>query len=182
MDKKEFRKKMKSVRSAVSDRPHITKKLASSLLSLDDIMKAQTIFCYISFRDEPGTHEIIRALIDMGKTVCVPRTYDDGTMEAVKIDSFEGLRRGGLGVLEPDSGDIVEKSNIDVVIMPGLCYDKMGFRLGYGKGYYDRYLTDFQGLKIGLCFDECMVDDVLREPHDVAADMVITQSRVLHTV
>lgn len=180
MDKNTLRLKMKAVRKSIPDMEGVTKKICAGILSLDEIKRAETVFCYVSFGTEVGTHGLINALIGENKRVCVPKTYKDGNMVAVKIDSLSHLERSAFGVLEPSDGKIVEKVSVDIVIIPALCYDKLGYRLGYGKGFYDRYLKDYGGVKIGICPDECIVQSVYPERHDVCADIIVTQTGVFY--
>ncbi len=84
------------------------------------------------------------------------------------------FERGVYDILEP-TGNIID---VEVILVPGLCYDLKGYRIGYGKGYYDQYLTD-QHLKIGVCFDFQVVDEVYSESHDVRLDYVVTDKRIL---
>ena len=137
------------------------------------------VFCYVSFGTEVHTHELILELLALGKRVCVPKTYDNGIMDAVEITSLSGLSENRFGTLEPIFGKIVEKDFIDIVIIPALCYDKVGYRLGYGKGYYDRYLDGYNGRKIGICPSLCVVSDALPSSHDIKADMIITENGII---
>ena len=159
---------------------NISRAIKRKVLSLSETENAKTVFCYVSFGTEAATHELIHSLLHEGKRVCVPKTYQSGRMDAVEIDGLGRLKQGSLGVMEPEDGKIVEKSDIDIVIIPALCYDKLGYRLGYGKGFYDRYLEDFRGIKLGICPDECLVSDVHHDAHDVKADIIVTQSEVFY--
>ncbi|MBR2742101.1 MAG: 5-formyltetrahydrofolate cyclo-ligase [Clostridia bacterium] len=171
---------MKKRRAEIRGMDNISRAIKRRVLALSEMQGANTVFCYVSFGTETATHELIRSLIHEGKSVCVPKTHQSGLMDAVLIDGLSELKPGDFTALEPEDGKIVEKTDIDIVIIPALCYDKLGYRLGYGKGFYDRYLEDFNGLKVGLCPDECLVPDAYHDAHDVKADIIVTQSEVIY--
>ncbi len=178
MDKKTLRTKMKKRRAEIRGLDNISRAIKRRVLSLPEMTEAKTVFCYVSFGTEVSTHELINSLIHEGKRVCVPKTYQSGRMDAIETDSLSGMTKSDFGTMEPEDGKIVEKTDIDIVIIPALCYDKQGYRLGYGKGFYDRYLQDFRGVKLGICPDECLVADAHHDAHDIKADIIITQSGV----
>lgn len=88
------------------------------------------------------------------------------------------FKRAALGVLEPVDAKRVDKTSLDALIIPGLVFDDALYRLGYGKGYYDAYLKDYEGLKIGVCFEKFRIEALPNKPHDVPMDYVITDNQV----
>ena len=144
------------------------------LLALEAFKSAKTVFCYVSVGDEVSTRSFLEAAIRLEKTVCVPRCLSGNTMEAVAAC--------GLDVLECDyyqipsvkgEGRIVPASEIDFAVLPCLCADTRGYRIGHGKGYYDRFLAEYQGVSAVLCRKELLVKEIPAEPHDQKADIVI---------
>ena len=160
--------------AAVRDRisPDITERLTAALEYRD----AKTIFCYVGRKNEIDTSLIIeRALADK-KTVAVPLCGKNGVMTARKIDGMECLRKGRFGVLEPDAdSETVSPLDIDIAVIPSLVCDRRGRRVGFGGGYYDRYLNKSRIKKIILCPADMYVKKVPREPFDIRGDMVITE-------
>jgi 5-formyltetrahydrofolate cyclo-ligase len=140
---------------------------------------AKTILLYASFGSEVMTDYLLEGLILDKKAVVFPKC-DPKTNEIlpIKINSKKDLSVGCFGILEP-SGAIFPKDEIDIVVVPAICFDKLGHRLGYGKGYYDRFLKEFKGLKIGFCYLDMIQDQLPIERHDINVDMVICESGVL---
>jgi len=156
---------MKTLDKSDDPSPYIT--------ALDEYKNAETIFTYVSVGAEADTRLFIRRAICDGKTVCVPKCYERGKMEAIKIASLDELTLGRYGIPEPQSGETVPFSDIDFAVIPCLCADPCGNRLGHGAGYYDRFMADFHGFSLILCRKELKVDLVPVEAHDIPADKVI---------
>ena len=138
-----------------------------------EFIKSKTVFCYVSAKGEAGTHDLIRELSEK-KEVVVPRCIDkEGNMISVKINSFDELKEGFFGILEPVNTVEFPKDKIDFAIVPALAFDKEGYRLGYGKGYYDRFLSDINPFKLGVCAKEFYLDSLPHDEHDVKMDSVL---------
>jgi len=138
-------------------------------------LQAECIFCYLAYGTETKTDKIIEEILRLGKTLVVPKCTDEnGTMIAVRINSTEELKVGMYGIKEPASDTSFDKEKIDLAIVPGLAFDKKGFRLGYGKGYYDRFLSG-SGIKtIGICRKELLLETIPKDKTDIAVNKVIT--------
>lgn len=146
----------------------------ADIMHIEGFKSAEVIFCYVSFGSEIETSLLIDELLVIGKTVAVPRCDDlSGNMSAVVIDSQSELRPGSFGIPEPQ-GTPLDKGLIDAVIVPGASFDKSGYRLGYGKGYYDRFLTDISPLTVGVCHRELLADALPHFGHDIKIDHVIS--------
>jgi len=143
--------------------------------------EAQTIFCYISVGSEVDTLSIIEDMLASGKTVCAPRCEDKGVMHAQVLTSLSELEDGVMGIPEPpENCTRIEPTDLDLVIAPCLACDTSGYRIGYGGGYYDRYLASVdQATTIALCRETLLHEHLLREAHDVPVDFVITDERVI---
>jgi len=121
--------------------------LTQCLLELPAFQEAKTLATYLSF-----DHEVSQAALQLGKRVCVPRTYPQGRMEFVEYDP-DILEKTRFGLLEPnEKGKLVDKSEIDLIHVPGLVFQSKGYRIGYGGGYYDRYLADFAGKTVSTIY------------------------------
>lgn len=157
----------------------ICEKVTASLLYKD----ADSLLIYVSSDIEVDTKDIIQFSLEKGKAVFVPRCVG-GTneMHFYRIRSFDDLECGCFGILEPK--EYCEKytgSNNALCITPALAYDREGFRLGFGKGFYDRFLSGFNGRKFGICYDGFILDNVFRDSFDVPVDMIITENREIIT-
>lgn len=184
-NKNEMRKKYISFRDNISldSLQEKSKLIAKKLNGLDCVRGAETLMCYVSFGSEVYTHDIINTWLSQGKQVCVPRVVKTKgkSMEAVKINSLEELEPGTYGVLEPNAGEnnIISPDLIDVVIVPGCAFDLHRNRMGYGAGYYDRFLKLISSncLKIGVAFDFQIMDEIPCDEHDIPMDIIITETR-----
>ena len=146
------------------------------VIALPEYQQAQTIFCYVSRESEVSTISILQDALKKGKTVAIPKCIDKGVMEGFQITSLSDLKPGKYGILEPSkTSPQIEAKTVDLCIVPCLSCSTDGKRLGYGGGYYDRYLKKGEFTKIALCRSQLMLEDIPVEPHDVKMDKVITE-------
>ena len=186
MRKDQLRQHIKSMR-VLED---TDEKIECSVCALPEFRGADVVFTYLSFGSEVPTRSIIEAAWKAGKTVALPRCGErPREMSWHRIRSFAGLERSAIGVEEPACS---RETRIDpfhdgsrhaIALVPGLCFDERGFRLGYGGGYYDAFLRDFGGITVGLCREPHMqqsLDDLQAlEPHDLPVQIVVTESRTI---
>ena len=126
--------------------------LTQRLLELPAFQEAKTLATYLSFDHEFSTAGLIQVALQLGKRVCVPRTYPQGRMEFVEYDP-DILEKTRFGLLEPnEQGKVVDKAEIDLIHVPGLVFQSKGYRIGYGGGYYDRYLEGFTGKTVSTIY------------------------------
>lgn len=181
MDKKTLRRQILGIRNGLddNDREYLNGRLTLRVLSLERIRNADTVMCYASYGSEADTLGIITKLWNSGKRVAVPRVSGDD-MDFFLIEKKEDLISGYKGIPEPDEGcELYVPGNNDVVLVPGAVFDKRLFRIGYGRGFYDRYLSRYKNLySIGMCFDFQIVDEVPVDPWDRGLDMIVTQQRL----
>lgn len=140
--------------------------LLASLLDSPAYQKAKTLATYLAFDHEFDTNLLIAQAQKDGKTVLVPKTYGHGRMIFVVYDK-DDLVLTKFGLWEPQSDEAVDKSQIDLIHVPGVVFNQAGFRIGYGGGYYDRYLADYEGATLATIYDFQKADF---EPasHDIA--------------
>ncbi|MBE6837281.1 MAG: 5-formyltetrahydrofolate cyclo-ligase [Ruminococcus sp.] len=133
---------------------------------------------YVSNDFEVETTRIIEFLIENNAEVAVPRC-ENGTnvMNFYYISSFSDLEKGYFGILEPDNlCKKVSYTDDFVCLVPALCFDKHGYRIGYGKGFYDRFFSEHKVmLKVGLCYEVFLIDKIITDENDVSVDMIITE-------
>ena len=126
--------------------------LTQRFIQLPAFQEAQTLATYLSMGHEFSTASLIQVALQSGKRVCVPRTHPQGQMEFVEYDP-NILEKTRFGLLEPnETGKVVDQSEIDLIHVPGVVFQSKGYRIGYGGGYYDRYLADFTGKTVSTIY------------------------------
>ena len=126
--------------------------LTQRFIQLPAFQEAKTLATYLSMGHEFSTASLIQAALQLGKRVCVPRTYPQGRMEFVEYDP-DILEKTRFGLLEPNErGQVVDKAEMDLIQVPGLVFQSKGYRIGYGGGYYDRYLADYTGKTVSTIY------------------------------
>lgn len=181
MFKNELRKKLKKIRDDIpSDKRKIEEEIiAETLLNSEIYKNSKSIFIYNSFRSEVDTSYIIEEALDFGKIVALPITNPiDHSMEAYEINKDSVFIQDAYGIQSPDkkTSKIINPKEIDLAIVPMLAYDSYGNRLGYGGGYYDRYLPRLRedAIVVGLAFSNQFVEEIPIEKYDKKLDYVIT--------
>lgn len=155
--------------------------LFERFLGLPQVRRAKTVFAFWGIKGkEPDTSVLVRKLTAEGKTVCLPRMLPGHLMELPRFEPERPMVDAGFGIWEPDLGcRLVEKETVDLVLVPAVCYDRRGYRLGFGGGYYDRWLADFRGDTVGLCRAAVLQDEVPTEAHDSRVDVLLTEEEEL---
>ena len=175
MIKDEIREDMRAKRRALSkDEVKIkSDEIRQRLLGVERVKQAKTICTFISAFKEPDTVAIIKKIV-------VPITdIESGTLSLSYINSMDDMKKGAYGILEPKTVRKADENNIDVILVPGLAFDRNGGRMGFGKGYYDRLLESSKAVKIGLCYDFQILEKIPTEIHDVPMNFVITEKEIL---
>ncbi len=185
--KKKLRAEAREMRRAMSPdrKASLDRKIKNKLLNLWSVREAKAVLCYVSTEIEVDTREFINALLDMGKRVAVPRCEGEkSNMNFYYINSLDELESGSFGVDEPDPSKhiMIGDTRDCVCIVPAFMFDKQGFRLGYGKGYYDRYLSRYKGSTIGICYSENLVDELFHGKYDRTVDMIITEKDIISDI
>ena len=140
--------------------------------------EAKVIATYLSFPHEFQTQELIEQALKDGKKVLIPKTYSKGRMDSVVYDPQQ-LVKTSFGLLEPQGDlEVVDASQIDLIHVPGLAFTTEGYRIGYGGGYYDRYLEHFSGHTLSTVYP-CQIQDFSPENHDIPVQEVLIDERNL---
>lgn len=152
--------------------------LFEAFLALPQVKAAKTIFAFWGIEGkEPDTKRLIARLVEEGKVIGLPRMLPEHRMEVRRYDPQKPLVPVGFGIFEPgEDCPLLQKEDIDLILVPAVCYDRQGYRLGFGGGYYDRWLEDFTGFRVGLCRQAVLQDRVPTEPHDSRVDLLITEN------
>ena len=150
------------------------KSLFNSLLEHHSFKNADAVLCYVSFRNEPDTIPILMSTLELGKRLFVPRVLSrQEGMEIVEIDSLNQLQKGAYGILEPQESTPSEVTP-DLVIVPGLIFTAEGYRIGYGGGFYDRYLAKHPNVQtISLVYPFQLIDSIPTEDTDLPVEELI---------
>ncbi len=150
------------------------------LLATPEIRRAKTVMLYCPLPQEADCLGAVKALLALKKKVALPRV-EGKQIVPVTIAGLRGLRKGGMGAMEPARGRETDAKAIDVVVVPGVAFDLKLHRLGFGGGYYDHFLKTVRAgcRKIGLAFEMQLVERLPVEKHDVKMDAVVTENRVL---
>lgn len=178
----------------ISDRKQMSKEVKETadvkvfdfLVSSEKFAECENLLCYVSTEIEVDTIRIIEYSLRNGKNVFVPKCASKGNaMTFHRISSLDSLVEGMYGILEPDESllpfDGNDKKNT-VCIVPALSYNELGMRLGYGKGYYDRFLSENEKVyPIGLCYSKFIRNDIPTDKHDKPVKMIITEERIIKT-
>lgn len=161
-----------------SDKQRMDFKIQSKVMNLWKFREVRTVLAYCSKPVEIDTKLLIERAMALGKTVAVPRCIPDTRdMDFYIIRSFSDLVPGAFGVMEPDPEKCEKLTDFEasVCIVPALVYDKEGYRLGYGKGYYDRFLSGYRGSCIGLAYSDWVKDSLPHGKFDRKVDIIVTE-------
>lgn len=178
----ELRQQMQMKRSNLTpDQVEVmSQQIVSRLDQLEPLRQARYIMGFASIKNEIKLSSWLEEKISNGYVILLPRVESNGQLEAVEFKGWEQTKAGPFGIKEP-TGDPFDPHLIDVVLVPGLVFDARGYRLGYGKGYYDRFLPRLrpEAFCCGLCYDFQVVDDVYPHQSDVPVHWIVTEKAEL---
>lgn len=190
LDKKQLRTQLLALRRGLgpSVRAEVDARIAAAVMATEEWREAPAVLAYLSVRDEVDTRELVRLAWDAGKVVAAPRVTGPRYLAWYRVEAGDELEVSAMGIEEPvareerrvDPASLGDRS---VALVPGLAFDEMGHRLGYGGGFYDAFLEGFRGVSIGLCRDAVLMPSLADmgalETHDRAVGIVATESRLL---
>ena len=153
----------------------------AKFLALPQVEAAQNIFAFLGIPGrEPETERLLNELVARGKQVGLPRMLPEHKMEVRGYEPDRPLRQVAFGIREPgEDCPLIDPEDIDLVLVPAVCYDRRGYRLGFGGGYYDRWLEHFSGVRVGLCRAAILQETVPIEAHDTKVQVLITEEELL---
>ncbi len=178
--KKEIRRYIKQHRDSASDEQvaHNSEKIAETVAGLPQYQAASCVYAYIDYNHEVMTDSIIFRALEDGKRVAVPRV-EGKDLVFCYLHGLDDLEPGYFGIREPKHTCPVAEEKDALFIMPGVAFDKNHHRVGYGGGFYDRYLAKpNQHYKVALAFDFQVLETVPYEEHDITIDLLVTESAV----
>jgi 5-formyltetrahydrofolate cyclo-ligase len=183
--KTEIRKRLLSLRNSLSEED-ITAgsgEIVNRLMWIEEIRKAYTVMVYLSFGSEVRTDDLIRWCWGERKQIVVPFCRPESReLKACRIDGFDELETGHYGIRAPKESLLrpVDGGEIEAILVPAVAFDRRGYRIGYGGGYYDRFLPKVpRAVKIGVAFASQIIEEIPVDSHDLPVDMIVTEREVI---
>jgi 5-formyltetrahydrofolate cyclo-ligase len=179
--KRDVRRTVLAARDALGDAERIARSTAihDRFLALPEVERAGIVMLFWSFGSEVSTPPLIERLHDRGTRVALPRIGSAGELEVVGYMPGDPVRKTSFGAREPTGGAVLDPASIDLVVTPGVAFDRGGRRIGYGGGFYDRFLllTRPDAPRIGLGFDLQLLDeDLPAGAFDLRVDLIVTET------
>lgn len=188
-EKKALRKDILTKRKNIdtAEKEEMDKKILHRFFESRYYKEAENIFIYISYDSEINTSEIIDKAFKDGKKIYVPRTeFETRLMDAVEITSLDNLIKSSYGILEPSIEEShINPNELDLIVVPGVAFDRNGGRMGYGAGFYDRYFKKINKenikriVKLALAYDFQVLEEVPMSVQDVPVDFIITEKEFI---
>ena len=182
--KKEQRALCRKMRKEISEskRQVYDKILFDKVTSLDEFCRASVVLAYYPVNSEINTLPIIECALREGKRVALPiSSTEDHTLTFRFINSLDELVVGAYSIPEPPSdATLFANEKNSLCIVPGLSFDREGNRLGYGKGFYDRFLADFNGVTLGLCYSEFLLEKIPTDENDRKVNIVVSDTEEVY--
>lgn len=178
-EKKKLRKEYKSIRCRLENKKEKSNEIFNKVIITEVFKESKFIAIYKNIESEVDTNELIKYSLKIGKIMCLPKV-EENELKFYKINSIcENLEKSKFGIEEPkgEKENLVDNNLIDLVIVPGVCFDTEKNRLGFGKGYYDRFLKQKNFKTIGICFDEQIAVKIPTDEYDVKLKQIITDKR-----
>lgn len=183
ISKKDLRIHLKNIRryNDETEKKRIDNLIADRFLNSEIFRNSDSVLIYVSYGSEIDTYGIIRRALADNKIVAVP-CCSGGIMEFYKLNAVDDLVPGSFGIPTVDTENKLPfyACGNTVCVVPGLGFDEDGNRIGYGGGYYDRFLSDKSLGTAALCYEKCLVDHVPTERHDKTVDFIFTEKRMLN--
>ncbi len=187
MTKEQIRNEMKKKRGELKADERLQKDRAmlAAFQTLREYQECDSLFAYVSFGTEPDTHVLIDHAVKDGKKVYVPRV-EGPDMEFYRITALEGFMVSSFGISEPlpEAAERYQRTGSrQLMLLPGLAFDQYGGRIGFGAGYFDKYLVGFppeQFCKVALAYDFQIFEKLETEAHDIGTDIIITPSKTIY--
>ncbi|MEP0428552.1 5-formyltetrahydrofolate cyclo-ligase [Rhodopirellula bahusiensis] len=183
--KEEIRTAAHAARREQADKDILSRAITDAVMQLPVYQSAQCVMWYIDVRSEVRTRHALQPAIQSGKRIIVPFCVD-GELELFHLESMQELSEGAYGILEPcvelrhEASKRVTATDLDLILVPGVGFDRRGGRVGHGKGYYDKLLRSVRRdtALVAIAFECQMFDAIPMQPHDIFMDMVVTEQQI----
>ena len=180
--KRLWRKEMRVVRNGInhSETERVRAQITARVLHLTEYCAAKSVMFYMAIAGEIDTTQLISEALSRGTTVALPSVDPvSGAIIPLRLNSLSAIKRGAYGIPEPAEIEKIDHTEIELVVVPGLSFDISGNRLGYGKGFYDRFLCGSGALKIGLAYNKQIAPAIPTNQHDIKMDKIVTETDVI---
>ncbi|HEY8365429.1 MAG TPA: 5-formyltetrahydrofolate cyclo-ligase [Haloplasmataceae bacterium] len=176
--KEVLRKQALELRNALTKEEVLSRsrKIITQIKSQIDLSNYQVLGFYMPLGNEVDLRPLMKELLEMGKTIVIPKVLDKETMEFFPIKDLFDYHIGTFKVLEPNSNKIMPKTKIEIIFVPGLYFSYQKYRLGFGGGFYDRYLKDYSNKKIGVAYSFQYIKEIPYNEYDIPLDIIITEN------
>lgn len=154
-------------------------KVYKNFLTISGILEKNNYSLYLPINNEVETDKIIKTLEDSGKNIYLPAFFNNSWVLA-KYTNKKNLDTGPYGILQPTEKIIIDPNEIDFVVFPGIAFDIFGNRLGYGSGVYDKLFKNTRAIKIGLAYEEQILEKIPTKTHDVKMHFIVTEERIIN--
>ena len=157
--------------------------LQEKFLQTEEYKNTKTLLAFVSKDIEINTEKIIEQALADGKTLALPKCKEENLMVFYIVNSLSQLKEGYYGLLEPDPEKctMLKDTANTICLVPGLAFDREGYRIGFGKGYYDRFLLDYNGVTVGMCYAKCVHESLPKGYYDRPIDILITEKYKIDT-
>ena len=157
--------------------------LQEKFLQTEEYKNAKVLLAFVSKDIEINTELIIKQALSDGKTLALPKCKEENLMDFYIVDDLSQLMEGYYGLLEPnpEKCKMLSETENAVCLVPGLAFDREGYRIGFGKGYYDRFLLDYKGITVGMCYTKCVEEALPKGYYDRPIDILITEKYKIDT-
>jgi 5-formyltetrahydrofolate cyclo-ligase len=184
--KKAIREQAHANRNAQTDKDELSKEICAKFAALPEYVRAKTVLYYIDVRSEVRTRHDLPSALTQGKKIVVPWCNDQGELELFHLESMDELSIGMYKILEPKpelrtlASKQVKPQDLDLVMVPGVAFDRTGARMGHGKGYYDKLLQHarLDAPLVALAFECQLFPEIPTAAHDIFMDMIITERAI----
>ncbi len=183
LPKNQIRKQIlkKRVEEPQNDLQKATTSIINRLKERTEFKEAKSVMLYIPIKNEVDTIPLIKEF-SAKKKIIIPRINEKDEIEAHKIQGLTELETGKFGIPEASKdAPLIDINQIELIVVPGVAFDYKGLRIGYGKGYYDKFLKKINCYKIALAYDFQILNTVPQEPHDEKVDLIITETQTIIT-
>ena len=181
-DKEILRKEFINIRKNIENKKEKSYEIFKRVINLDEYKNSNTIALYKNLDNEVNTDNLIDYSLSNGKIVTLPRVVGNNLVFYIIKSIDDNLERSSFGILEPleDKNNIIDNFKIDLVIVPGVCFDTLKNRIGFGKGFYDRFLEESKAYGIAICFEEQVLKNriIPKEENDVKVKKIVTDKKI----
>lgn len=180
-DKQQIRTINKQKRSSMSSKEACagSRLAAMRFLNSDMYCRSRVLMLYMPLGNETDTSLITERALADGKKIVFPVTDTENTdIIPCYADSSTMFSRGAFSILEPEKSMKADASDIDTVLVPGIAFSESGARVGFGKGFYDRFLARINAVRVGFCYDFQICNEIVADPHDVQMDFIVCESKI----